>query len=286
MTGTLTMLLVALGACALASVGSFTNVVIARLPRSLMVPNEFGESWTTNPWKDVLSGRSRCDSCDAAVGAWDNVPVISYVVLRGKCRHCRSHIGAFHPLVEAAVPALGLALVWRLGWSIDLLPLLVALPATVAIAVIDARTMIVPTSLVWPSAGVVVALSGLVCASTSNWAPVRSAAIGTVMLALPMLAIWFAMPGGMGFGDVRLSVLLGWLCGWSAAPAAATVVAMLTAMCLLLACLISIAAVMIGGVFSGSSLSRRTKVAFGPGLVVATWLVVAVGGPLNEGFFG
>ncbi len=96
------ILMLVFGTLAFVAIGSFTCVVIDRLPLALDEPNEFGELWDTRPWREVFGGRSRCSSCGAEVTAADNIPVVSWLVLRGRCRGCGERIPAFHPVVEFA----------------------------------------------------------------------------------------------------------------------------------------------------------------------------------------
>jgi len=96
------------GTLAFAAIGSFTCVIIDRLPLKLDEPNEYGELWDTRPWRDVLGGHSRCSSCGIPVRAIDNVPVLSWLILRGRCRACRAPISPRYPIVELAAGALAL----------------------------------------------------------------------------------------------------------------------------------------------------------------------------------
>ena len=150
------------------AVGSFTCVVIDRLPMPLEEPNEFGEEWDTRPWRDVVGGTSRCSSCGEPVRPRDEVPVLSWLVLRGRCRDCGERIPAYHPWVELSVPVLWALLVWAVGWGWAVVPALVLVPVGVAVSAIDLRTLMVPTRLVWPGLGLVVAASVLAAAFTGE----------------------------------------------------------------------------------------------------------------------
>ena len=131
--------LIVLGAVAFLLLGSFTCVVIDRLPLALDEPNQYGELWDSRPWPEVFGGRSRCSSCGEQVRPIDNVPILSWLVLRGRCRNCDERIPGFHPLVELAFPLLYVAAVWVLGASWTLLPALWLIPVGLAVAVIDLR---------------------------------------------------------------------------------------------------------------------------------------------------
>lgn len=261
-------------------VGSFICVIIDRLPVFLGEPNEYGDLWDTRPWSEVLGGRSRCSSCGTPVRPHDNIPVVSWLALRGRCRGCGERIPAFHPFVELLCPLLFLAAVWAIG--IDDRRLIVALwliPVGVAIAVIDQRTLIVPTRLVWPAFFVSVGLSVVAAALEGEWGWLLNAAVGLAVLAGPLFALWFIHPKGMGFGDVRLTVLLGWNIGFFSGvrPIAAV---LLTLIALVIAALVGI---VLGVVVMGAR-GRKAQVPFGPALIIATFLCVAFAPEILEPF--
>ncbi|MBK6970578.1 MAG: prepilin peptidase [Candidatus Microthrix sp.] len=191
------------------AIGSFSCVVIDRLPVPLDEPNEFGERFTMRPWAEVAGGRSRCSACGTDVPAHLNVPVFAWLFLRGRCKNCGASIGAFHPMVEASVPLLWLALAWALGWGWTLVPMLWFVPVAVIVGVIDLRTLMVPTKLVWPAAGISVVLIAASAVGLGETAVVVGALLGAAVLSGALFVIWFAKPGGLGFGDVRLAVLIG-----------------------------------------------------------------------------
>ena len=191
------------------AIGSFSCVVIDRLPVPLDGPNEFGERFTMRPWSEVAGGRSRCSACGTDVPAYLNVPVFAWLFLRGRCKNCDATIGAFHPIVEASVPLLWLGLAWALGWGWTLVPMLWFVPVAVIVGVIDLRTLMVPTKLVWPAAGISVVLIAASAVGLGETAVAVGALLGAAVLGGALFVIWFAKPGGLGFGDVRLAVLIG-----------------------------------------------------------------------------
>ena len=278
MTGAEPVALV-LGTLIALAVGSFLCVIIDRLPVELDEPNEYGDSYDTRPWGEVLGGHSRCSSCGATVQAHDNIPVLSWLVLRGRCRGCGEWIPAFHPIVELLVPLLFLAAVWVVGWDWRLLPVLGLIPAGVAISVIDLRTMIVPTRIVWPAFFVSVALVVAVSGAEGEWKLLLSALVGLVALAGPLFVLWFVLPSAMGFGDVRLTVLLGWTIGFYAGTDLVAPV-ILALICLTLA---SVAGLVIGVVALGVR-GRKAKVPFGPALVLAAYACCLLAEPILEPF--
>lgn len=275
-----TLLLAIIGLIAAMCIGSFTNVIIDRLPLALDEPNEFGDLWDTKPWAAVLGGSSRCSSCSAGIRRRDNIPVFGWLLLRGKCRDCGDRIPAFHPVVELLVPALAALSVYAIGWNWRVLPVLVLIPVAVAVAVIDARTMIVPTRLVWPGFAVVMAASIVAALISHHPSWLVGGAIGLLCLAGPLFVVWFALPQGMGFGDVRLACLLGWIVGFEFAGTRAMAAALPVFLCLLASTMIGL---VIGLVFLGAR-GRKAQVPFGPSLVMGTFICLALVTQIRDGF--
>ncbi|MCC6494761.1 MAG: prepilin peptidase, partial [Propionibacteriaceae bacterium] len=251
-----------------ACIGSFTNVVIHRLPCPLDEPNEFGDVWDTNPWRSVLGGDSSCADCGRKLTVADLIPVFSWLVLRGRCRDCGARIPAYHPLVEALVPALGVVAWVVVGWGWRLPLLLWLIPTGLAISVIDFQVLIVPTRIVWPSFFVAVAIAVAVALVIDQPRFLLNGLVGIAALAGPLFVIWFIMPSGMGFGDVRLATLLGWCVGFSSGRSyghSATLSFLTLAAAAVLGLIIGIGALGARG--------RNAKVPFGPSLLIAGWAV-------------
>jgi leader peptidase (prepilin peptidase) / N-methyltransferase len=231
-------------------VGSFLNVVAHRLPAGA----------------SLARPRSQCPACLAPVRPYDNVPVLSWLVLRGRCRDCAATISPRYPLVEAGTAALwaAVALVHhddatRLVLGLVLVTLLVPM------ALIDLDTRRIPNQLT--GAGALLAL-GLGLALDPGGQPERllagAAAGGFFLLAA------LAHPKGMGMGDVKLAGVLGLFLGAAVAPA------LLVAL---------VAGVAVGGVIIarvGAAAGRRTKVPFGPFLALGGVVAVLAGDPLVE----
>jgi len=176
-------MLVALPGLAL---GSFLNVVAARLPER----------------RSVVKPRSACGSCATEIAWYDNIPVISWVVLRGRCRTCSARIGVVYPLVELVTAALLVACVARFGLSLEAAAASVLCVSLVVVTATDLSHRIVPNVVVVPAAVVVLAL--MTAAQPSpEWA------IGAFGASLFLLLAALAYPGGMGMGDVKLALLMG-----------------------------------------------------------------------------
>ena len=180
------------------AVGSFLNVVVHRVPLR----------------ESVAWPRSRCPGCGAKIRARDNVPLLSYVLLGGRCRDCGARIPVRYPLVEAITGALFAVAAHEFGLGVDLVAALVLLAALVALAAIDLGHRLLPNAIVFPAAVVGFSLSAL--ANPGGWwvYPASAVAVGGGLLAL---AVVYA--GGMGMGDVKMGAMLGMFLGPYAALA-------------------------------------------------------------------
>jgi leader peptidase (prepilin peptidase) / N-methyltransferase len=190
--------LIALCALLGLAVGSFLNVVIYRVPR--------GES--------IISPRSACPTCGAPIRERDNIPVVSWLVLRGRCRDCRASISERYPLVEVACAGLFAGTAARLGRQWDLPAYLVLFAGLLALSCIDIEKLLLPKKIVYPLTGLVAVLLLMAAAATGQWHDY----VVAVACALSWFAVFFvlnfASPRILGFGDVRLSLVLGLALGW------------------------------------------------------------------------
>ncbi|CAA9425882.1 MAG: Leader peptidase (Prepilin peptidase) / N-methyltransferase [uncultured Rubrobacteraceae bacterium] len=157
---------------------------------------------------------SRCPACGAGIRAADNVPVLSYVLLGGRCRNCKARIPARYPIVEALTGALFAAAAPELGPGVDLPGALVLIAVLVALAAVDLEHRLLPNAVLAPAAAAGFALS--VLANPGAWwvYPVSAVAVGGGLFALAVL-----YPGGMGMGDVKMGAMLGTFLGPYAALA-------------------------------------------------------------------
>jgi leader peptidase (prepilin peptidase)/N-methyltransferase len=174
-------------------IGSFLNVVIARLPEG----------------RSVIRPRSACPRCGAPIAWYDNVPVISFALLGARCRSCRAPIAWRYPLVELATGALFLLAYLRRGLALDLVPTLVLLGALVAITVIDLDRQIIPDAISVP--GIALGFAASLLPGGVGW---RSSFVGIVVGGGIFFAIIVLSRGGMGGGDMKLGAMLGAFLGW------------------------------------------------------------------------
>jgi leader peptidase (prepilin peptidase)/N-methyltransferase len=181
-----------------AVVGSFLNVVIHRLPR--------GES--------VVKPRSRCTRCGTTLRTIDNVPLVSWLALRGRCRNCGTSISPRYPLVEALTAAVFVAVALTRGVDSGLLLELPFAALLVAVAGIDLEHRIVPNRIVVPAAAFAIAAAAVV---ERGQLPELLIAGGIAFGALFLAAL--AYPAGMGMGDVKLAGVMGLYLGAAVAPA-------------------------------------------------------------------
>jgi leader peptidase (prepilin peptidase)/N-methyltransferase len=179
-------------------IGSFLNVVIWRVPR--------GES--------VVRPPSHCPGCDREITARDNVPVLSWLLLRGRCRHCGTPISVRYPAVELATAVLFAVVAYRIGPAAELPAYLYLTAVGVALAVIDLDHRRLPNALTLPSYLVVGALLTVASAVTGDWWALVRAGVAMAAWYCVLFALAVAVPRGMGFGDVKLAGMLGLALGW------------------------------------------------------------------------
>lgn len=237
--------------------GSFATVLVARVPEG----------------RNFAQGRSGCPKCGTAIAAYDNIPVVSWVLLRGKCRHCKEPIAAIYPLIELAVATLVLAtyLIWGVSWTSLLLTYLAIV--TVALFVIDLKHRRLPHSLVLPSYPVVIvlmAIAWLTGESNSWW----SALIGLLSLGGLYGLLWFFYPKGMGFGDVTTAGLLGLVLGYLGLESVAVG---------------GISGPLIGGLVVivlvlAKRVGRSSAIPYGPALISGAWLGIFAGPSIADAY--
>ena len=253
-------------------IGSFLNVVIYRLPAG----------------RSIVSPPSACPSCGKPVRWFDNIPVVSWLVLRGRCRDCSAPISVRYPLIELATGTLFALLAVRflsgatvessdaqlIALAVVLLAFLYLGAVGIALVAIDLETHRLPNVLVMPSYVVGIVLLAIAAIVLGDFAALIRAAIGMAVLFAAYLLMALAYPGGMGFGDVKLAgvigLYLGWL-GWGALIVGA------------------FSAFLLGGIFSVALLvmrraSRKSGIPFGPWMIAGAFVGVFAGEQLWSGY--
>jgi leader peptidase (prepilin peptidase) / N-methyltransferase len=230
-----------------AVLGSFLNVVAHRLPRN----------------ESLVRPASRCPACGTPIRPYDNVPVLSWLLLRGRCRSCSAPISPRYPLVEALTAALCAGAVLAGGGTAKVLLHVVFILLLVPVALIDLEHRIIPNRLTALGAVLAIALGSALDPSGEPQRLIAAAAAGGALLLAAL-----AYPGGMGMGDVKLAGVLGLFLGRDVAPA------MLIA---LLAGTVVGAAVIAR---KGAAQGRKTAVPFGPFLALGAVVAVFAGDPL------
>jgi leader peptidase (prepilin peptidase)/N-methyltransferase len=253
-------------------IGSFLNVVIYRVPLK----------------KSIVSPPSACANCGHAIRWYDNIPLVSWLVLRGKCRDCGSRISIRYPLVELGsalffvlvalifVPPIVHATTLPSAWAgvLALVAYLYLAAISVVLALIDFDTRRLPNAIVMPAylVGAVLLASSSVLAADFN--SLLGTAVGCAALGVAYLLMAVISPGGMGFGDVKLAGVLGLFLGWLGwGPLAVG----------------AIMAFLLGGIFGIILIlarrgGRKTAIPFGPWMLLGAWIGIVAGEPIWVGY--
>jgi leader peptidase (prepilin peptidase) / N-methyltransferase len=252
------LVLVFVGLLGLA-IGSFLTVVAHRLPR--------GES--------LVSPGSRCPSCAVPIRPWHNVPVLGWLVLRGRCASCGARISLRYPLVEAGTGLLFVAVTARLA-ALDqpaAVPAFLFFTAVgIALSLIDLETKRLPNRLVLPAYPVLAVLLAAAAGWQGDWWAFVRALIGGAALYAFFFAVVFIYPAGMGFGDVKLAGLIGGVLGYLSW--ATLIIGAFAGF--LLGAVIGVALIAAGRA------GRKTAVPFGPFMVAGALLAVFVADPIAD----
>ena len=254
-------------------IGSFLNVVIYRVP----VMMERG--WTQfakehlqlelteeeqQPF-NLMKPDSRCPKCHAPVKAWQNIPIVSYLMLGGKCGSCKTPISIRYPLIELLTGILFGVVAWQYGWTMAAFGGLILTALLIALTFIDADTQYLPDSLTLPLIWL-----GLLFNLSGTFVPLKSAVLGAVFgyMSLWLLCfIYKLLTGkiGMGNGDFKLLAALGAWLGVGILP-----------VLVFMAALIGLIGAIIGRVAKGQYF------AFGPSLAIAGWIILVANEPVHH----
>ncbi len=269
-------------------IGSFLNVVIHRLP--LMMERDWREQCAemsaSPPAQELPDGRfdlivprSHCPACGSAIAAWQNIPVISYLLLGGKCSKCGESISARYPLVELATALLAAICAWHFGPGWEGLMAVVLTLGLVPIAMIDAETQLIPDTIVLPLMwiGLLMSVFAPMEGATTLFIAPQDALVGAVAGYLSLWSVYQLFKlvtgkEGMGYGDFKLLAALGAWLGWQQLPQ-----------------IILLSAVV--GAVVGISLmvfrkhERSVPIPFGPYLAAAGWATMVWGDVIQRSIF-
>ncbi|PZE69715.1 A24 family peptidase [Curtobacterium sp. MCBD17_021] len=269
----LSVLIAIFGAVLGSAIGSFLNVVVHRVPAG----------------RSVITPASACPRCGRSIRGFDNVPVLSWFVLRGRCRDCDAPIPIRYPVVEAVTAVLFVLVAFRflpttagapstltgqIGQIGLLVVLLYLMACSVALALIDLETHTLPNRIVLPMYPIVALLLVGVTIATGDWGALVRGAVGAVLLGGGYLALALAVPRGMGLGDVKLAGVLGLVLaylGWGPLAVGA------------------FAAFLLGGSFGIGLLllrraSRSSGIPFGPWMLAGAWTGVFSGATIWDAY--
>ena len=259
-------------------IGSFLNVVIYRLP--IMMEREdrtlcaelLGQASETKPVFNLWTPRSRCSSCEHLIGALENIPVISYILQRGRCKHCGVAISPQYPLIEAATALLSAIVAWQLGWSWQAGAALLLTWCLIVLSGIDFKHMILPDKITLPLIWL-----GRLLALCSFFTDLRSSVIGAMAGYLSLWSIYHLFrlltgKEGMGYGDFKLLAALGAWQGWQ-------MLLPIVLLSSLVGALIGIAMMLLLG------RDHRIPMPFGPFLAAAGWLSLLWGEQIQQVLF-
>lgn len=260
-------------------VGSFLNVVIHRLPKMMQADWEMQCAELRNeapPKKqryNLMVPRSACPHCQHPITARENIPVLSWLMLGGKCAACRAKIGPRYPLIEIVTSLLSVAVVWKFGATWQTLGGLIFVWALIALAFIDFDTSLLPDSITLPLIWL-----GLLFNLTANFTPLPQAVVGAVAGYLILWSIYWLFKlatgkEGMGFGDFKLLAAIGAWLGWELLPV--TIL------------LSSVVGTIVGiGMIVLIKHDRRVPIPFGPYLAGGGLVALFFGNQLTQAYLG
>lgn len=266
-------------------VGSFLNVVILRLPRMMerqwqrdcaelasAAGSDAGSPSGAEPEPLSLARpASHCPACGHRIRAWENIPVLSFLWLRGRCSACQARISPRYPLIETLTGVLSLVVVWHFGFSVQAAAALLFTWAMIALAVIDFDTQLLPDVITLPMLWL-----GLLLSLFGVFVDAQTAIIGAMAGYLSLWSVFqlfrlLTGREGMGHGDFKLLALFGAWMGWQALPGVILLSAVPGA-------LIGIALIALGRA------QRRAAMPFGPYLAIAGWVSLLWGPALADAY--
>jgi leader peptidase (prepilin peptidase)/N-methyltransferase len=260
-------------------VGSFLNVVILRLPK--MMEREWhqqcaelrGETIETLPSLSIAKPRSACPHCQHKITALENIPILSYLVLRGRCSQCNTSISPRYPIIEALTGIISGFVAWNFGYGFLALAALIFVWAMIALAFIDLDTQLLPDDITLP-----LLWAGLLVNLGDGFTDIRSAIIGAVSGFLALWSVYWCFKiatgkEGMGYGDFKLLAVIGAWFGWKMLP--------------LVILISSLVGAVVGiGLIVITKHGRNVPIPFGPYLVGGGLIALFWGNQLNHTYLG
>ena len=264
-------------------IGSFLNVVIYRLPlmmerewrgqcRELLGVNEDSAAAAPAPAFNLITPRSRCPHCERPVAAAENIPLLSYLWLKGRCAGCGARISLRYPLIEAITGMLSGVVAWHFGFGWEAAAALILTWGLIALTVIDFDHQLLPDSLTLPLLwlGLLLSIDALFVDSGTS---IIGAAAGYLCLwTIYVLFKWATGKEGMGYGDFKLLAMLGAWVGWQGLP----VIVLLSSV---VGAAVGISLILIRG------RDRNIPIPFGPYLATAGWLTLLWGDAITARYF-
>ncbi|MEJ6476638.1 A24 family peptidase [Pseudoalteromonas piscicida] len=260
-------------------IGSFLNVVILRLPKMMqlnwqsecrvLLADELPQQQTQVPTFNLVKPNSHCPSCKTPIKAWQNIPLISWLLLKGKCNHCGTAISVRYPLVELSTALLSIWVAWHFGASLEAVLYIVITWVLVALTVIDIDEMLLPDQLTLPTLWLVLVVS---CFGVG--VEPKTAIVGAAVGYLSLWSVYWLFKlltgkEGMGYGDFKLLAVFGALMGWEAI--------------LTIVLLSSLVGAVIGSIqLSIQGRDKATPIPFGPYLAIAGWITLMYGEQLQR----
>ncbi len=261
-------------------VGSFLNVVIYRLPVmmerewksecKLILDPDSPDEEPAEPF-NLAFPNSHCPNCDAPIRAWQNIPVISYVLLRGQCANCKVSISARYPIIEAVTALMSAIIAWQLGASLEMLAALFFTWSLIALTMIDADHKLLPDQITLP-----LLWAGLLLNSFSLFVPLYDAVWGAIGGYLSLWSVYWLFKiltgkDGMGYGDFKLLAALGAWLGWQSL--------------LVIILLSSLVGAIVGSIILlANKQGRNTAIPFGPYLAAAGWIAFLWGDQIIDAY--
>ncbi len=272
-------------------VGSFLNVVIYRLPRIMQrdwneqaamlledakltnCATELRGASDTPTRYNLIVPRSACPKCGHRIGALENIPVISYLMLRGRCAQCNNPISVRYPIIETISAIVAGYIAWHFGFGIAAVAAILFAWSLIALTVIDIDTQLLPDSITLP-----LLWAGLLFNITGTFAPLNTAVIGAVAGYLSLWSVYWLFKlatgkEGMGFGDFKLLAAVGAWLGWKLLP----VVILLSSF---VGAIVGIALIVL------QRHGRNVPIPFGPYLAAAGLIAMLWGADINSAYLG